>query len=74
MSVRYLKSHHVSVCMSECEGAADALMMLIIHTADVRPAAEALPLGNARTRSSFIVVKKHLCVLQERLCSLGLKV
>lgn len=47
--------------MSECEGAADALMMLTIHTVDVRPAAEALPLGNAATRNSFIVVKRALC-------------
>ena len=41
-------------------------MMLIIHTADVRPAAEVLPLGTARTSSSFIVVKSVcvFCALQ----------
>lgn len=60
-----------SVCMSECEGAADAVMMLIIHTVDVRPAAEVPPLGNVRSCSSFIVIINICgfcrigCVLQD---------
>lgn len=71
MSIRYLKRHpevYVCVCVW-VRGAADALMMLIIHTADVRLAVEVLPLGNARTSNSFIVVKS-ICVLCKNGCAL----
>lgn len=39
--------------------------MLIIHTANVRLAAEVLPLGRAKTSCSFIVVKS-VCVFGEK--------
>lgn len=63
-----------SGCMCVCvcvwvRGTADALMMLIIHTADVRLAAEVLPLGNAWTSNSLIVVKS-ICVFCKKGCAL----
>lgn len=47
-------------------GAADALMMLIIHTADVRLAAEGLPRGKTPEQATvLLLLKAFVCSARE---------